>query len=185
MTVTLVRLLCASVCPLPAPLPTPHTCYLLLPLTVVCLPLLLLSSQAPSLAASLRGWISFLWREASYPHAQCRPDEWRKVQVAGLYEEESDMQIVRHCVFIFKEPWPLWLVPTPATPSTALSRLPFCVSLGLWAEASKQCPQPCALTLLRGGVRGGVLTRGDQLTFLGDGSTLWCWRGPLPMAMLA
>lgn len=95
------------------------------------------------------------------------------------------MQTVRHCVFIFKEPWPLWLVPTPATPSTALSRLPFCVSLGLWAEASKQCPQPCAVTLRRGGVRGGVLTRDGQLTFLGDGSTLWCWRGPLPMVMLA
>lgn len=55
------------------------------------------------------------------------------------------MQTVKHWVLIFNEPWPLWPVATPATPSTALSGLPFCVSLGLWAEASKQCPQPCAV----------------------------------------
>lgn len=38
------------------------------------------------------------------------------------------MQTVKHCVLIFKEPWPLWPVATPTTPSTALSGLPFCVS---------------------------------------------------------
>lgn len=47
------------------------------------------------------------------------------------------MQAVKRCVFTFRKPWP--------TPSMALSWLPFCVSLGLWAEASEQRPQTCAV----------------------------------------
>lgn len=58
-----------------------------------------------------------------------------------------------------------------------------CLSVCLWVfgqrlQSSAPSPAPCAVTLLRGRVRG-VLTRGDQLAFLGDGSTLWCW-GPHP-----
>lgn len=74
------------------------------------------------------------------------------------------MQTVKHCAVIFKEPWPMGPMATPVTPSMALSRLPFYVSLSLWAEDSKQCPPPtpavCSVTHLRGGVKS-VLTRGD------------------------
>ena len=98
------------------------------------------------------------------------------------------MQTVKHWVLIFNEPWPLWPVATPATPSTALSGLPFCVCLWVFGQrlqSSAPSPALWAVAVLRGGVRGVVLTSGDRLTFLGDGNWCWCWRGPLPMAMLA
>lgn len=52
------------------------------------------------------------------------------------------MQTLKHCAVIFKEPWPMGPMATPVTPSMSLSRLPFYVSLSLWAEDSKQCPHP-------------------------------------------
>ena len=66
MTPTRVCLLCASVWPLPTAVPATHTCYLSLHLVVSVCPFFFLSSEAPSLAALLQGWISFLQHEASY-----------------------------------------------------------------------------------------------------------------------